>query len=329
MLHSKPSVRYASPCYPTIFQKKNMFPWDFFGGNYYMFEAGTEITYQAPLVVKYNCMYALGNGNKYISAGIYFPDDFEDESIEAFGIAHPRQFYVQGRCQPDPTGTGWIRRYNSEWDPEQSTADFYLHKLINTTETILASESVDLPPDHPQHIKLRLTGSLIEGFRTDMETPKIDAVDTDITGVGKWGIQGWTPYVIIIYFCKLLDDLNFKNETSCTKVIVQANLTEEFDDERGVRIIKPELYRELIKIEKLSNLPSFLYRQARHPRCPQKHVDLASVTYGLFDPKIDDNLVLLFIKNNNRSKILKQLEYARSKNFKVFKPKSDLESCFE
>jgi len=82
----------------------------------------------------------------------------------------------------------WYRTcYNTGF----ATADFFIQKKTAGTPAILASEAVDLATNDWYRTKCSISGTLIEGYRVDMVTPKVSVTDTDHAS-GYFGIGYFT-----------------------------------------------------------------------------------------------------------------------------------------
>jgi hypothetical protein len=114
---------------------------------------------------------------------ICYPDNYADLSIKqigGFGRYYPRSPW--GRASDINNG------YFLNISTGSTTADFELHKIVAGTDTVLGTEAVDLISNYYYTLKLRCSGSTIEGYRTDMTTPKISVADTSFSS-GYWGSE--------------------------------------------------------------------------------------------------------------------------------------------
>jgi hypothetical protein len=112
---------------------------------------------------------------------ICYPTSYTDLSIthiSGMGRYYPRSPW--GRTSNVDNG------YFLNLNTGATTADFELRKIVNGTETLLGTEAVDLEVDAYYTLKLRCSGTTIQGFRTDMGTPKISVTDTSFSS-GYWG----------------------------------------------------------------------------------------------------------------------------------------------
>jgi len=209
-------------------------------------------------------------------------------------------------------------RYNGSEDsyyqqhaPVLSTNDHRLIKIVNGSETVLASESVDLDNKYGYLYKLSISGSTLKGYRSDMTTEKISATDTSFAS-GKWGVgtvydthHGSTGG----FGAKLLAP---SSSLTKPKIIVEAEIIGSGTEEDPYR---PNLKQELCKHDKFSN------------------IDKLSVTWGAFDHKPEHNTMLIYITGGNaytgEKAIQEQIEHAKSKNLKVLKPPGDYKEAVE
>jgi len=201
-----PEEKNGHVVYPQLFPKKRIFPWDVFGGHYFMPDVGTDLGYCNPYVVTRHGLFHLGGEDALVTSAIFFEDEMEDGAIEAYGgggaPAGGEPIFLCGRGTMDADGN-WTR-YACVINPYKTTADFAINKRVACTTTTLAEEAVDVVLYRVQKIKLELIGNTINAYRNDMATPKLSVTDTDIVGVGRWWVGTWSVAPAYIWYAKLL-----------------------------------------------------------------------------------------------------------------------------
>ncbi|RLI73913.1 hypothetical protein DRP04_15255 [Archaeoglobales archaeon] len=199
----EPTVKDGVVTFPSDFPKKKEFPWDAFGGYFWIPPAGTEYAYCCPFIVEPSCMWGLGGDADYIFYGMCFEDQAEDETIESYLVGSETTWNA-GRVQVRANGN--VDRYAQKLYPAGATEDHYVDKIVAGTWTKIAAESVDLREDKPQRLKLTITGNTIEAYRGDMESPKLTVTDTDIVGLGHWGVFAYALDYCVVWWSKLYDN---------------------------------------------------------------------------------------------------------------------------
>jgi len=207
-----------------------------------------------------------------------------------------------------------------------STADHQIRKYEGGSETSLGTEAVDLRDDDVYLVIHSVSGSTIKSFREDLTTPKITVTDTTFAS-GRFG-HGFTYH------------------QNATPVYMEL-IAPASPSPKALAVIEVEpndFYKDLREISQLSGLPDFLYEEAKKYETlkakgftdeeiellfgtiPQHQVDLASVTWGAFDYKGEATMLCVITGDNpyQEGAILKQIEHAKSKNLKVYKPPIDL-----
>lgn len=216
-----------------------------------------------------------------------------------------------------------------------STADLRINVIIAGTSTNIASEAVDIRTDSRHLLMFSISGSTLKGFRNDMTTAKISATNTEYA-IGLFGILGGTSggsnNIDALLGMLLAPSSPLQN----AKAIVELEITGSGREDDSIR---PEFARELIEISKLSRLPDFLYLEAKKyeilrnkgftdeemelilGHIPQHQVDLASVSWGAFDYKGENTMLVCIVGDNpyRSGAILRQVGHAKSKNLKIYK----------
>jgi len=239
----------------------------------------------------------------YYSALVATVDEFTDKAIQNVATGDAVML-AYGRYN------GSDDSYYHQHAPTLSTADHRLIKLVGGSESVLASESVDLNDAYGYLYKLSISGSTLKGYRSDMTTEKISATDTSFAS-GKWGVGTTynTRYGSTGSFgAKLLAP---SSPLTKPKGIVECEITGSGTSEDPFR---PNLKQELSKHDKFGN------------------IDKLSITWGAFDHKPEHNTMLICITGGNAytgdKAIEKQIEHAKRKNLKVVKPPRDYhEAC--
>jgi len=185
-----------------------------------------------------------------------------------------------------------------------STNDFVMFKFSGGNLGTMGSEAVDLD-NKWYRVMLSITGSTLKGFRTDMTTPKISATDTTFAS-GKYGTYqdgGRGLYSSCMWdACKLLAPAT---PLPPAQSIVEVEVVGSGSPEDQIR-------------------PNFAQLLDKHPEFGD--IDKYAVTWGAFDYKGESTMLVVVTGDNpyQSGAILKQIEHAKSKNLKVYKPPRDL-----
>jgi len=255
-------------------------------------------------------------------------DSFTDKALE--GLASDRSMLLCLR-----TDKTWDNRYTSAVDTSRSTADLWLHKVVNKDVIDLANEAVDLTSSSSHLCKISASGSTIKGFRADMTTPKLTATDTELASGSVQIGSGWgktTAYSLTYY-------LRTPASPSPPALgVLEVNIEGSGKPEDPFR---PLMSKNLAEITGLTGLPDFLYREARKYEILkakgftddeiitlfggiiQTHVDLDSVTWGAFELHPDKSpTVIVTIVGDNPYKA-GAIERQKAKAKRVFKVPKD------
>jgi len=221
-------------------------------------------------------------------------------------------------------------RYNAYVNTSASTADFKISKVIDGSETVLSSESVDLSRASGHLVMFSVAGSTLKGFREDLTTAKISATDTDLaSGYVGTSIPTGGDYN---YYASLL---TFELKAPATplpkaKAIIEIDQLKQ--DLRPIPDNAPAFLKEDIKRYEILKQKGFTDEEIKLLFGDiQTHVDLASVTWGAFDYKGEATMLIIITGDNpyQSGAIEKQIEHAKSKNLKVLKPPRDYSEAIE
>jgi hypothetical protein len=244
----------------------------------------------------------------------------------------------------DKGNLGRLQNYSNYYfdtlDPNIQTADHKLCKIIANTLTTLATEAVDI--DAGGHsMMLSISGSTLKSFRDTTTTPQISATDTSLAS-GFFGVApnpgGYNGYMS-------LTPVMLKAPASPSppaQSIIEVNVEGSGKPDDPFR---PSPSRNLAEITSLTGLPDFLYQEAKKYSIlkakgftdeeiqllfgyiPQHQVDLDAVTWGAFELHADKApTAIITITGDNPYKsgaIQRQIDFARSKNLRVFSPPRD------
>jgi hypothetical protein len=270
-------------------------------------------------------------------------DSFTDKAVQT------------GTCgvyahQPYGRFNGFGNYYCTSHNTANATADHELARFVNSTGTRLAYEAVDLVSCYGYLYMLSISGSTLKSFRSDMTTPKITATDTSFSS-GRYGIEGghgdssYPPGGHAVGASKLLAP---SSPSPSAQAILEIPVVGSGKHEDP---FTPQLSQNLVEIPKLSNLPDYLYKHARKYEVlrgkgftdeeirllpiavPQYYVDLDSVTWGAFELHPDKApTAIITITGDNPYKsgaILRQIDFAKGKNLRVFSPPRDYREAVE
>jgi hypothetical protein len=266
------------------------------------------------------------------AAGFITLDSFSDKAVE--GLLFDDQKVLTAR-----TNIAVTTYYNICIDSPSTAADFRLNRFINGVGTLLASEAVDLGTNYHATCKLSCSGSVLKAYRVDLTIPRMSATDTNIAS-GYFGtVSGFNKM-------PALPPADFLRAPSSplppAQSIIEVNLEGSGKSEDPFR---PSPSRNLAEITSLTGLPDFLYQEAKKYSIlkakgftdeeiqllfgyiPQHQVDLDAVTWGAFELHPDKApTAVVVITGDNPYKsgaILRQIDFARGKNLRVFSPPRD------
>ena len=226
-----------------------------------------------------------------------------------------------------------------------TTADFIIEIDNAGTLSSLAAEAVDLDTSCFQEVKLEISGSTINAYRSPQNalglpaTPNTSATDTTFAS-GSFGFNAQSSGS----YSQGGGELTAMLLAPGTQLQTAQRIVEvEVKDE------SPVFKQELVEINQLINVPDFLKQgvkryeilkakgfrdeeiEAVFGEIPQHQVDLSAVTWGSFDYKGEPTMLIAITGDNpyKHGAILRQEEYAKSKNLKVYKPPKDYAEAVE
>lgn len=256
----------------------------------------------------------------YADSAILTLDAFTDKTVQLRGNCNK---VIAGRYN-DPDNTYLLQELYGATD-----ADFYITKTVSGTTSTIATEAVDLAQRGGYLIKFQIAGSTLTAYRTDMSTPKLSCTDTDLA-IGQYGFRTETSAGSDAAVCAAIN----------AKLLPPSS---PLPPAKAIIEMPPDGFkRDLKEISTLKGLPDFLYQEAKRYETlkrkftdeeieallgyiPQHQVDLDAVTWGAFDYKDKPALCIITGDNlYNSGAISRQIEYAKSKHMRVFKPLRDL-----
>jgi len=238
--------------------------------------------------------------------------------------------------------------YHSLYEPPVTVTDHKVRRIVNGSWTDIAVESIDLDYKGRGQM-ISCSGSTIKSFRYELLTPidplnlptpnaVISATDTSFAS----GYFGFSP---------LRGNYPHGGGDSGTAWLkapmtplppALAVLEVEIEGSGAPEDpYRPAMSKNLVEIQSLQGLPSFLYQEAKKYEIlknkgftdeeiqlllgyiPQHQVDLNSVTWGAFEfsEKSPTNTIVVVGDNPyQQGAISKHIELARSKNLRVLKP---------
>jgi hypothetical protein len=237
--------------------------------------------------------------------------------------------------------------YISEFWIAGSASDHKLLKIVNGTQTTLATESIDLD-NKGRGLANSCSGSTIKSLRYELTSPidplalptpnaTLSATDTSFAS----GYFGFRP-LRESYPHGGSESGSAWLKTPLTP-LPQAQLILEVDVDGNGRDIPytPSLSRNLVEIDSLQGLPDFLYQESKRYQIlrnkgftdeemklllgyvPQHQVDLDSVTWGAFEfhPDKASAVIITIVGDNPYS--LGAIERQKAKAKRVFKVPKD------
>jgi len=257
--------------------------------------------------------YGLDTGYTWI----YTVDAFTDKALKAriYNSGGTLVFYARGKFGGDFYALPDLRFY-------LSTEDFRITKNVSGTATVLASEAVDL--DGFYGIIGSISGSTLKAFRDDFTTPKLTATDTDIAE-GEFGFtsnEGNSNFVLYP-IAELLAPLT---EIPKPILIIEYDVVEKTDIKYGYKYNAPDMPQDLVEVSKDQVSPEEWKALQSNPKGANglPLINKLAVTWGAIDYKGEPTMLCAIYGGSpsylDPKRILKHIEYARSKGLKVFKP---------
>jgi len=178
-----------------------------------------------------------------------------------------------------------------------ATSDFRIRKMVNGALYDIASEAVDLSHIRYRY-KLSCLGSTLKGYRDDMTTPKIVATDTSFAS-GKYGGGDTLGSPNAIHLSVIL--------RVASSIFQQAQVILEVDVDGAGNNEAPYI-------------PKLIHSFTQDGR------DLNAITWGAFEFNDESatNIIMVYGDNPYKSgAIQRQIDYAKSKNLRVFTTPKD------
>jgi len=262
--------------------------------------------------------------DSYINSVLLTSDNFTDKAVKA--ILATNRGAIYSRFQD---GSNY---YYLSQDNGLSTADFKIRKCSGGSYSDLATEAIDLPDYSSYVCILSVSGSTLKAYRSDLSSAKITATDSEFSS-GCFGI---------------IRGLGNHDRSVCEDAFLLAPTSPA---PKALSIIEVDkLKQNLVAISQLNNIPNFMKIEVKKYKTLKSRgftdeeiklllgnirtqIDLASVTYGVFEYKPEHDTFLITITSGNpytgKKAILEQIEYAKSKNFIVLKPPKDYKEAVE
>jgi hypothetical protein len=260
-------------------------------------------------------------------------DSFTDKAVLAWGAGSNGPFAVLRYRDRN-------NYYYARVDPAATTRDHYIGKVSAGTDIVLASEAVDVD-DRAHSILFSISGTTLTSRRDGATTPQLSVSDTTFSS-GPCGIQ--TSWGNDWHSNTCLGASKLMNPASplpSAQTILELSVEGSGKPEDPFR---PSMNKNLVEIASLAGLPDFLYLEAKRydmlkakgftneemklflGYIPQHQVDLDAVTWGSFEfsEKSPTNIIMIYGDNPYRAgAIQRQIDYAKSKNLRVFSPPKD------
>lgn len=243
--------------------------------------------------------------------------------------------------------------YYNYFDASLATADHKLYKVVNGTETELASEAVDL--SGIIHASLQVSGSALKSCRSspgqvrDVDTidpcawSSISATDTSISS-GRFGNYYYSGDSYAIDFGMIRD---VASQLPNAVAVIEAEVAGDGVNEP----FRPLLVSDLREVDPtLHSVPPHVaveakrYRMLRSKgftdeeieyllgRIPKHQIDIASVSWGAFDYREGETNMLIVITRDNpyrQGAVLRQVEYAKARGLMAIRPPRDYREAVE
>jgi hypothetical protein len=188
-----------------------------------------------------------------------------------------------------------------------ATADHKISEIIAGAITGLAAEAVDIGTNSFHNLKFSISGSTLSSYRDWATTPQISLTNTDLTS-GLYGMFLAGGY--------------HSDGTFMAQLLAPSSPLPQ-----AQRILEVEIIGEGTEDDPIR--PNFAQLLDKHPEFGD--IDKLAVTWGAFDYKGESTMLVVITGDNpyQQGAILKQEEYVKSKNLKVFKPPRDLAEARE
>jgi len=267
-----------------------------------------------------------------ISVGSVTVDNFSDKAVKGIAL-------VNGGSRLNTLTVRYndVNNYYAQtFYIDATTEDFKIIKNVSGTITNIANEAVDLSLAAYQ-VALSVSGSTLKAFRSsanaldiNLTTAQLSVTDTSFVS-GKFGIFEFigADYVsgVSPLSARLTAPLTKLKPAVIILECAEFNLVRKLVNVCNINtldFIKKESKRyEILKSKgftdkEMEDLLGYI---------PQRHVDLAAVTWGAFDHKPEHNTMLITITAGNpytgEKAIQEQVEHAKKKNLIVLKPPKD------
>jgi hypothetical protein len=219
-----------------------------------------------------------------------------------------------------------------------------LIKRVNDTDTAIATYSLSTGADIPRQLKLSVSGSTLKGFQADMTTAKITTTDTTFAS-GKFGCK--MPSSSSYYISDGawgFASATLRSPSSPAPQAIAIIETGVRGSGRAEDPFRPLLSENFVEISSELNVPDFLLIEKKRydllrakgftddeirlllNYIPQHQIDVDSVSYGAFEfsEKSPTNIIMIYGDNPYKSgAVQRQINYVKSKNFRVFTPPKD------
>jgi hypothetical protein len=289
------------------------------------------------------------NKTLYVSHRVYSydvltRDSFADKAVWA-AVQVNRSPQIIARVRD------YNNRYNNGYNPSLATADHVIERIVAGTATCIATEAIDID-NSGRGLAISCSGSVVKSLRYEMTSVidplslptangTISATDTSFASgyFGFYAIADTYPHGASETGSAWLKAplTPLPPAQSIMELSVEGN--GKFDDP-----YRPSMSSSLAEVSSLTGLPDFLYREAKKYQIlkskgftdeeiqllfgyiPQHQVDLDSVTWGAFEFHPDEAptaIITVIADNPYKSAILRQINFARRKNLRVFSPPRD------
>jgi hypothetical protein len=215
-------------------------------------------------------------------------------------------------------------------------------KMVNDGDTLLASYGCSSASGQTRFIRLSVSGSMLKGW---WQGKVFSATDTTFAS-GKFGSK--MPSVTSNYMSDGalgFTSATFRSPSSPSPQSITIIETDICGSGKVEDPYRPSISRNLVEITSLTGLPDYLYLEAKKYSIlkakgftdeeiqlllgyiPQHQIDLDVVTWGAFELHTDKApTVIITITGDNPYKsgaIQRQIDFAKSKNLRVFSPPRD------
>jgi hypothetical protein len=241
--------------------------------------------------------------------------------------------------------------YCSQYDPTAYTSDHALVKIVGGTSSYIATESIDIDYSG-RGLGTSCSGSTIKSLRYELPSPinplALPTANATISATDTAFASGYIGFLHLRYtYPHGGASVGSAWLKAPLTLLPQAQSILEVDIEGSGKpedTFRPSLSKNLIEVSTDLNILDFLLMEKKRydmlkvkgftddeiklllGYIPQHQVDVNSVTWGAFEfsEKSPTNIIMVYGDNPyNSGAIQRQIDYAKSRNLRVFTPPKD------